>query len=212
MATRKTASRTSADETGHAPGKPRAPARKRVAAEAAAVDAGPEPQTGAEPGQPPASLWTAGLKALKDVRQDVERRQAGMIGALLGFKPALRDDRADAEPRPAGFAGLDAFGLRKFEDVFDQRVGAALARLGMPTRDELTALREQLDQVLTQLERLEALTQSRQADAPAQPGDATEAADAVPAPKPAPRRRAPRAAGTSAAAAKGTARKAASRD
>ena len=56
--------------------------------------------------------------------------------------------------------GLDAFGLRKFEDVFDQRVAAALERLGMPTRDELQALHDKLDQVLAQLERIGALAEA----------------------------------------------------
>jgi hypothetical protein len=110
--------------------------------------------------QQTANLWKAGLKALNDVRQDVERHHAGVIGSLLGFSPARWSDDKKAEAPRAGFPGLDAFGLRKFEDVFDQRVGSALERLGMPTHEELVALREQLDQVLVQMERLEALAQT----------------------------------------------------
>ncbi|MFT4267999.1 MAG: phasin family protein [Xenophilus sp.] len=113
-------------------------------------------QDPAEPKEDPgASLWRAGLKALDTVRQDAARRHASVIESLLGIAPVRRVVEEAATPRGV-FPGLDAFGLRKFEDVFDQRVAAALERLGMPTRDELLALRAQLDAVLAQLERLDA--------------------------------------------------------
>ena len=73
------------------------------------------------------SLWTAGLKALDSVRQDAARRHASVIESLLGIVPAARrgcDD--DPEAARGVFPSLDTFGLRKFEDVFDQRVAATL--------------------------------------------------------------------------------------
>ena len=164
MATRKTAARPDSK----APGK-----TSRSTVPKAAVDTPVDPQANPDPcgtaSEPTASLWKAGLKALNNVRHDVERHHAGVVDSLLGFSPARwSDDKADA-PR-AGFAGLDAFGLRKFEDVFDQRVGGALERLGMPTREELVALREQLDQVLVQMQRLEALAKDISAGA-SKPGE-----------------------------------------
>ena len=128
------------------PAAARKPARKRAApADAAAPDDKEAPA--------PSGLWRAGLKALDTVRQDVTRRHTNVIETLLGIAPP----RTDTEGKPAtrGFPGLETLGLRKFEDVFDQRVAAALERLGVPTRDEVAALRTQLDAALTQIERLQ---------------------------------------------------------
>jgi hypothetical protein len=123
------------------------PARKRAVQRAEAM----APQDQSAPA--PSGLWRAGLKALDTVRQDVTRRHTNVIETLLGIAPP----RTDTEGKPAtrGFPGLETLGLRKFEDVFDQRVATALERLGVPTRDEVAALRAQLDEALAQIERLQ---------------------------------------------------------
>ena len=121
----------------------RAPARKSPKAPA------PPPEQEVEG----SSLWQAGLRALKTAKQDAERRHASVVETLLGLSPG--GATPNAAPRPP-FVGLDAFGLRKFEDVFDQRVAAALDRLGAPTREEVASLREQLDRLSEQLARWEA--------------------------------------------------------
>ncbi len=159
------ASKTAAREGSKPPAKGRRPAARK-------------PKDAPVPG---ANLWQAGLKAINNARQDAERRHASVVETLLGFAPARRADEKAEAPR-AGFPGLDAFGMRKFEDVFDERVLAALERLGMPTRDELLALHAQLDQVLAQMARLEAIAQAINAGA-------------VKAAKPAAARRAPKSTG-----------------
>lgn len=171
-----------------APAPARRPPRARGATTRTAAPPALEASPAAEPLPPCAptaeesakaeSFWRAGLRALDNVRHDVQRRQASVIETLLGIPPTAA---AGAEPRlglPA-LPGLDAFGLRKFEDVFDQRVAAALERLGMPTREEMRALHDKLDRVLAQLERLGAAAEA-------------EAAAPIAAPvRPAPRRAKP---------------------
>lgn len=174
MATRR---KTGAADTAPAEGvKPRkaasakAPAAKAPRKRPVAVP--PAPRAPANEAEAPAAagpagLWRASLKALDTVRQDVTRRHTNVIETLLGIAP-----RAEAEghkPAPRGFPGLEGLGLRKFEDVFDQRVATALERLGMPTREEVQALHVRLDEVLAQLERLEggAPAARRKAPAPA---------------------------------------------
>lgn len=141
---------------------PRARKTPRSASAAAAkpAAAGAAPGT-ADKTDKADSLWRAGLRAIDNVRHDVQRRQANVIETLLGIGAA-----PGVDPRLGlhGLPGLDAFGLRKFEDVFDQRVAAALERLGMPTRAELQALHDKLDRVLAQLDRLE--HRGREAAAP----------------------------------------------
>jgi hypothetical protein len=95
-------------------------------------------------------LLRAGLKALDNVRNDVVKRQTNVIESLLGIGQA---GKPDAPAR--GFPGLDSFGIRKFEDVFDQRVATAMQRLGMPSAQESQELREQMRLLLEHLERIE---------------------------------------------------------
>lgn len=128
----------------------KAPAKKVVAKKAAAVKktaAAPAAKKTAE------GLLRAGLKALGNVRDDVVKRQNNVIEGLLGIH------KTDA---PRAFPGLDTFGIRKFEDVFDQRVATALQRLGMPTAEEVQALRDEVKQLREQLAHFQA-----PADAPA---------------------------------------------
>ena len=87
-------------------------------------------------------LLRAGLKALDTVRNDVAKRQANVIEGLLGI-------------RQGKVPSLDSFGIRKFEDVFDQRVATALERLGMPGAQEVQALRDEVAQLRERVAQLE---------------------------------------------------------
>lgn len=127
--------------------------RKRTARPASAA---PAPDAAGNDAPASAGLWRAGLKALDTVRQDVTRRHTNVIETLLGIAPARPE--TEGKPAPRSFPGLEALGLRKFEDVFDQRVAAALERLGVPSRDEVETLRARLDEALAQLERLQGST------------------------------------------------------
>ena len=127
-----------------------APARKAAAKKVQkAPPAAPDAKPGAQ------GLLRAGLKALDNVRNDVAKRQANVIESLLGIAPA-RPDADGKKPAGRGFPGLDSFGIRKFEDVFDQRVATAMQRLGMPSAQEIQELREEIRQLREQLARLEA--------------------------------------------------------
>lgn len=128
-----------------APRKKAAPAKTPASAKKAASakkTGAPGKQAGAQ------GLLRAGLKALGNVRDDVVKRQTNVIESLLG----IGQPKGDAAPR--GFA-LESFGIRKFEDVFDQRVATALQRLGMPTAQEIQELRDQMKRLLEHLERIE---------------------------------------------------------
>lgn len=110
------------------------PARKAPAAKRATTAA-------AEPGKAEV-LLRAGLKALDTVRNDVAKRQANVIEGLLGI-------------RQGKVPSLDSFGIRKFEDVFDQRVATALERLGMPGAQEVQALRDEVARLRERVAQLE---------------------------------------------------------
>lgn len=95
----------------------------------------------AEPAAKP-NLIRAGLQALDKARIDVAQRQSRVFEAILGFEPSQTT---------ATKVAAEAFGLRKFEAVFDQRVAHALERMGLPSAeafkaltDEVAALREEV--------------------------------------------------------------------
>jgi hypothetical protein len=135
-----------------APGRKSA-ARKTAAprkkAPAATKSAAPTRKAGAQ------ALLRAGLQALGNVRDDVVKRQTNVIESLLGIAQ-IKPDAAGGKAAPArAFPGLDSFGIRKFEDVFDQRVATALQRLGMPSAEEVQQLRDELRDLREQLARIE---------------------------------------------------------
>lgn len=116
------------------------PPRKRAAPAAIPQPVVAEKASGAE------GLLRAGLKALGNVHHDVVKRQTHVIESLLGV-------RAAEELKARAFASAGGFGFRKFEDVFDQRVATALERLGMPSAQEIEALREEVRELREQLAR-----------------------------------------------------------
>ena len=115
---------------------------------------GPPPDAAPPPGKP--NLLRAGLKALGTVRDDVVHRQSRVFESILGIDPAQAWSglgRVDAAARKAA---QEAFGLNKFEAVFDQRVLHALERMGMPSVKELHALRDEVASLKAELRSLKA--------------------------------------------------------
>jgi hypothetical protein len=123
----------------------KAPAAKKKAASAAAPRKA-APAAAKKPAAPGKAegLLRAGLKALDNVRNDVAKRQANVIEGLLGIGQGKAGAAGAKAALTRGFPSLDSFGIRKFEDVFDQRVATALERLGMPSAEEVQALRAEV--------------------------------------------------------------------
>lgn len=134
----------------------KAPAAKKKAAPRKAAPAAKAPPADTAAGTNKAeALLRAGLKALDNVRNDVAKRQANVIEGLLGIGHGKADVAGAKAALTRGFPSLDTFGIRKFEDVFDQRVATALQRLGMPSADEVQALRDEVAQLRERLAKLE---------------------------------------------------------
>jgi Poly(hydroxyalcanoate) granule associated protein (phasin) len=117
-----------------APAAKRTAPRKRIAAVA-------EPVAQATPEAAKPNLIRAGLNALDKARQDVAQRQSRVFEAILGLEPA---QGLAAREGAASKIAAEAFGLRKFEAVFDQRVAHALERMGVPSAEALKALTDEV--------------------------------------------------------------------
>ena len=107
---------------------------------------------------PQRNLLRAGLKALGTVRDDVVQHQSRIFESLLGIDPK---QSWPAIGRAAAGKAEEAFGLRKFEAVFDQRVAHALERMGMPSAPALQALIDQVTELNQILRRLETAQRKR---------------------------------------------------
>ena len=132
----------------------KAPAAKKKAAAPRKAAPAAKKTTAAAPGKAE-GLLRAGLKALDTVRNDVAKRQANVIEGLLGIGQGKADTASAKAALTRGFPSLDSFGIRKFEDVFDQRVATALQRLGMPSAEEVQALRDEVTHLRERLARFE---------------------------------------------------------
>jgi len=113
----------------------KAPAKRRTPA------AGETPAAAAKDQGKGEALLRAGLKALDDARV----RQTRVVETLLGIPAGVTANAPKAALDSLG----NSLGFRKLEDVFDQRIAAALERLGIPSAEEFAALREQV-RVLTE--------------------------------------------------------------
>jgi len=138
--------------------KTKASAAKRPArAKRVAVAVEPAPEPTPEPGKP--NLIRAGLQALDKARQDVAQRQSRVFEAILGLEPA--QSLGAREGGTAAKLAAEAFGLRKFEAVFDQRVAHALERMGMPSTDALKALIDEVAALKEEVRSLKAAAARR---------------------------------------------------
>ncbi len=137
--------------------KTKSPAAKRSAPRkpiAAAVQ--PAAEATPEPGKP--NLIRAGLQALDKARHDVAQRQSRVFEAILGLEPA---QVLGAREGTASKLAAEAFGLRKFEAVFDQRVAHALERMGVPSADALKTLVDEVVALKEEVRSLKAAARRR---------------------------------------------------
>ena len=106
-----------------------------------------EASRAADPGAsaPPTQLLIdAGIKALGSAGDDMVSRQGRVFEAILGVNPAQAWVEPVQQAAKIAEAAPDPFGFRKFEDIFDQRVARALERLGVPSADDVRALRDEV--------------------------------------------------------------------
>jgi len=132
-------------------GSARTPVRKQGVARAEA------PIT--EAAQP--NLLRAGLKALGNARDEVVQRQSRVFEVILGIEPGQGWSGLVKRDAAVKKAAQEAFGLRKFEAVFDERVAHALERMGMPSIEALQALTDEVAALKAELRSLKAAQRKR---------------------------------------------------
>jgi hypothetical protein len=137
----------------------RAAPRRAGSREAAAISqrAAPAAEPAAKTAPKP-NLLRAGLNALGQVRDEVVNHPSRVFEAILGVDPK---QSWPSLGRTAAGKAQEAFGLRKFEAVFDQRVAHAMERMGMPSVQAMQELITQVSALNEALRRLEASQRKR---------------------------------------------------
>ena len=145
---------------------------KRPAAQRAApIKRGAVRKPGAAPAEAPITepvaeaeqpnLLRAGLKALGNARDEVVQRQSRVFEVILGIEPGQGWSGLVKRDAAIKKAAQEAFGLRKFEAVFDERVAHALERMGMPSIQALRGLTEEVAALKAELRSLKASQRKR---------------------------------------------------
>jgi poly(hydroxyalkanoate) granule-associated protein len=141
-------------------------------------------------------IWLAGLGAFAGARRDPGGAFEGLIRdglALQARSRAAADERLQAARRD--LSGRTAQSWDRLEKVFEQRIAAALERIGVPSSAQLKALAQRIDALAAAVRDLEAARQpSPPAPARKKAADGGRAAAARPPVPRTPRSAKPRAA------------------
>lgn len=118
-------------------------------------------------------IWLAGLGAFASARRDPGGAFESLIRdglALQARSRAAAEERAQAAHHD--LAGRTAQSWDRLERIFEQRIGAALERVGVPSAAQLQALGERVDALAAAVRELEAAAKvaAAKAGAPAPPG------------------------------------------
>ena len=104
-------------------------------------------------------IWLAGLGAFAKMQQEGSKAFEALVKDGAGMQKktqqAAEETLAQAQQRMAGFASefgtKAAGGWGKLENIFEDRVARALEKLGVPSSDEVAALRARVEALEAQL-------------------------------------------------------------
>ncbi len=99
-------------------------------------------------------IWLAGLGAVAMAEEEGEKLFKNLVdrGEGLENRGLKQVDQLKEKVSDATSKGKDALG--KVGSSFDDAVGGALTRLGVPTRDEIATLTKRVEELTSSVERL----------------------------------------------------------
>lgn len=103
-------------------------------------------------------IWTAGVGAIAKAQQGGNRVFEALVKDGGSIRSLHKRTRNAAESGVSEMAARATDTWDKLEQVFENRVAAALNSLGVPTRKELDALAERVDALAKAVEKLGPLT------------------------------------------------------
>ncbi|RYF33184.1 MAG: poly(hydroxyalkanoate) granule-associated protein [Comamonadaceae bacterium] len=128
-------------------------------------------------------IWLAGLGAFAKMQEEGSKAFEALVKDGAGMQKktqqAAEETLAQAQARMAGFASefgtKAAGGWGKLENIFEDRVARALEKLGMPSADEVAALKARVDALEAQLKATKATPAARKAPTPRKSSSRTPA-------------------------------------
>lgn len=114
-------------------------------------------------------IWLAGVGAMAMAGEEGQKLFAGLVEKGEAFEgrdripvDAVKQGVGSAKERVEDMVG-------RFEDVFNDKVGMALQKLGVPTREEISGLTDRVDALMEAINKLNAVYEKD--PAPAQPAE-----------------------------------------
>ena len=131
-------------------------------------------------------IWLAGLGAFAKMQQEGSKAFEALVkdgaGVQKKTQQAAEETLAQAQARMAGFAsefGTKAAGSwGKLENIFEDRVARALEKLGVPSAQEVEALRTRVEALEAQLKRQGGAGATARAAIPRKPSQRHKPGDA----------------------------------
>ncbi|MGO4390450.1 phasin family protein [Variovorax sp. M-6] len=131
-------------------------------------------------------IWLAGLGAFAKMQQEGSKAFEALVkdgaGVQKKTQQAAEETLAQAQARMAGFAsefGTKAAGSwGKLENIFEDRVARALEKLGVPSAQEVEALRTRVEALEAQLKRQGGAGATPRAAIPRKPSQRHKPSDA----------------------------------
>ncbi|MDM0028667.1 phasin family protein [Variovorax saccharolyticus] len=113
-------------------------------------------------------IWLAGLGAFAKMQQEGSKAFEALVkdgaGVQKKTQQAAEETLAQAQARMAGFASefgtKAAGGWGKLENIFEERVARALAKLGVPSAEEVESLHTRVAALESQLNRKDKVRKS----------------------------------------------------
>lgn len=106
-------------------------------------------------------VWLAGLGALAVTEEEGSKFFSNLVDKGEKFESRRKDDLESLKGKADD--AIEAVGSKwsKVEKVVDERVGKALDKLGLPSRDEIQGLTERVEALTAKLTELEAKPATR---------------------------------------------------
>ena len=99
-------------------------------------------------------IWLAGLGALATAEEEGGKLFRNLVEKGKGFESKTREQVDKAGDRVQEAREKAGSVIERLGDEVDERIAAAVHRLGVPTREEISSLTQRIEELTAKVERL----------------------------------------------------------
>lgn len=99
-------------------------------------------------------IWLAGLGALAAAEEEGSKIFNSLVEKGESYEARGKEEIAKVKDKVEGAFGKAESSWDKLGDAFDEKVAAAVERLGIPSRDEITTLTKRVEELTVKVDQL----------------------------------------------------------